>query len=104
MNEKKVPVCYHHLLVPTQWNQPKPEPRTMITCACGQNASCPVCGYGWGTAPCECDEDDILVSSGILPVLIEEAKNAPQEKGSWEEVLDEILEEYSEAWEELAKL
>lgn len=52
-------ICYHHNLVPTAWNQPKPEPAEMIGCECGQNMGCPVCGWGWGTYPCRCSPDVI---------------------------------------------
>ena len=49
-----VEMCSHPLLVPTMWNQPKPEPARMSG-ACEHNMSCPVCGYGWGMAPDFCD-------------------------------------------------
>jgi len=42
------------MLVPTQWNQSKPEPAEMIGCACGMNMSCPICGWGRGASPCKC--------------------------------------------------
>lgn len=47
-------MCSHPELVPTQWNQPKPESAKMTMCGCGRNASCPVCSYGWGAYPCDC--------------------------------------------------
>jgi len=102
----KIPICCHPELIPTQWNQPKPEPCEMITCECGQNAYCPVCGCGWGSVPCGCDreEDEMLTSSRILPKLVEEAVSTPYDEKSWDEVLDNIFEEYSDAWEQLAEL
>jgi hypothetical protein len=42
------PICYHTESMP--WAPPC----EMVTCACGANASCPICGYGWGNVPCEC--------------------------------------------------
>ena len=59
VNEGKIKIlkqiCYHPEIRPMDWNQPKPKPAEMIfTCECGQNASCPVCGWGQGTYPCEC--------------------------------------------------
>jgi len=53
-SEIPAPVCHHPHLYPTQWNQAKPEPCTMNTCQCGKNATCPVCGYGFGQYPCDC--------------------------------------------------
>jgi hypothetical protein len=29
------------------------------TCACGMNAACPICGYGRGASPCNCDRENI---------------------------------------------
>ena len=46
--------CGHPEIYPTQWNQPRPEAAKMIKCACGKNASCPVCGWGRGCHPCDC--------------------------------------------------
>lgn len=48
-------ICYHPNLRPTRWNQPAPEPCNMNTCKCGKNQICPVCGYGFGTIPCDCN-------------------------------------------------
>jgi hypothetical protein len=37
---------------------PLPEPTQMIfLCDCGENAGCPICGYGWGNAPCSCERE-----------------------------------------------
>lgn len=47
-------ICYHPELVPTQWEQERPEPTVMVG-TCEHNMSCPVCGYGWGCAPDPCD-------------------------------------------------
>ena len=55
MEKIKPNICYHPELRPTGWNQPKPEPCEMIlTCDCGANQICPVCGYGFGNYPCPC--------------------------------------------------
>ena len=55
MEKIKSNICYHPELRPTGWNQPKPEPCEMIlTCDCGANQMCPVCGYGFGNYPCPC--------------------------------------------------
>ena len=55
MEKIKPNICYHPELRPTGWNQPKPEPCEMIlTCECGANQMCPVCGYGFGSYPCPC--------------------------------------------------
>lgn len=51
---KKKVSCNHFWLVPTEWNQPKPEVWEGETCECGQNWCCPVCGYGNLVYPCEC--------------------------------------------------
>jgi len=48
--------CSHPELFPTRWNQPRPVPYTGVTCDCGMNFTCPVCGYGHGCYPCECDK------------------------------------------------
>ena len=50
-----LPMCHHPELIPTQWNQPRPQPCRMVAhCECGENHSCPVCGYGAGSYPCAC--------------------------------------------------
>jgi hypothetical protein len=55
MEKIKPRICYHPELTPTAWNQPKPEPCEMIlTCECGANQTCPVCGWGQGAYPCAC--------------------------------------------------
>jgi len=30
-------------------------------CACGANAFCPICGYGHGMMPCDCNRVDLTV-------------------------------------------
>ena len=48
-------MCHHPELVPTAWNQPRPEPVEMVySCECGENYCCPVCGWGVGSYPCLC--------------------------------------------------
>jgi hypothetical protein len=60
MEKIKPEICYHPELRPTDWNQPKPEPCEMIlTCECGANRICPVCGYGHGSYPCPCTTKDM---------------------------------------------
>lgn len=48
-------MCGHPELTPTQWDQSRPEPVEMVGCACGQNQTCPVCGWGQGAYPCDCN-------------------------------------------------
>ena len=60
---KRTITCNHPELFPTQWGQKRPESYTGETCDCGMNFSCPVCGYGFGCYPCECEkkrQSDIL--------------------------------------------
>ena len=55
MEKIKPQICYHPELIPTDWNQPRPEPCEMIlTCDCGANQICPVCGWGHCSYPCPC--------------------------------------------------
>lgn len=55
MEKLKPEICYHPELMPTTWNQPRPEPCEMIlTCECGANQICPVCGWGHCSYPCPC--------------------------------------------------
>ena len=46
--------CYHSNSRPTGWNQTKPAPTEIETCECGENWTCPVCGFGQGAYPCAC--------------------------------------------------
>jgi len=40
------------------WNEPKPEPAEMIyLCDCGENYSCPICGWGWAVWSCSCMQE-----------------------------------------------
>jgi hypothetical protein len=48
-----LPKCYHPELVPTQWEQIRPAPATVIG-GCRHNYSCPVCGFGTGCYPDPC--------------------------------------------------
>lgn len=50
-------MCGHPELFPTMWGQSKPEPaRTIGECPV-HNYSCPVCGFGVGSAPsCDCPD------------------------------------------------
>ncbi len=53
-------MCHHPELAPTQWDQPRPEPcRMTVACKCGENQSCPVCGWGHGSYPCSCTRKSI---------------------------------------------
>lgn len=47
------PIMCNH---PGWWPRDKPKSAEMTGCRCGQNMSCPVCGYGCGSSPCRCDE------------------------------------------------
>ena len=49
-------MCVHPELFPTQWEQKKPEPCHFMQCKCGKNMTCPVCGWGMGCYPCDCDK------------------------------------------------
>ena len=82
------PLCNHPELQPTDFNQEKPEPAEMITCECGKNATCPVCGFGWGNIPCDC-----------RPMAAIELTTT-----SWEKALDWALVEYAPIWERLAEM
>ena len=73
------PICNHPEL--TMLGQLGSEPCEMITCECGQNASCPVCGFGWGGLPCGCS---------IRPEV--------------SLMIDRILDDHADIWEELAKV
>src|ERR1035437_920523 len=74
-NIMKPTICTHPNLVPTQWNQIKPEPCEMIQqCNCGGNEICPVCNFGHGQKPCPCDISDhcsakIAVAATLAQVL-----------------------------------
>jgi hypothetical protein len=35
------------------------------TCRCGANVSCPDCGYGRGSAPCDCSREDAKVKEVV---------------------------------------
>jgi len=75
-------ICSHPELIPNQWEQKRPEPSEMISCGCGANVSCPVCGYGWGTYP-HTDEEC--------------------HKRAFNNRLTESIEKYRDIWQELAK-
>lgn len=48
-------MCGHPELIPTRWEQKRPEACEMIRiCDCGANQSCGVCGWGQGSFPCAC--------------------------------------------------
>jgi hypothetical protein len=55
---KRQVTCDHPELIPTHWNQSKPEAYMGDTCDCGKNFTCPVCGYGFGCYPCDCTPKD----------------------------------------------
>lgn len=61
--------CNHPELRPTQWNQPRPKPTEMIKCACGMNATCPVCGWGRSCYPCECDRRRVVARDSSEPIF-----------------------------------
>lgn len=76
-------MCHH-----PEWRsytEAVPEPAEMVYhCDCGENYSCPVCGWGSGTWPCSCMRE-----------RREETLRA------W---YDDIGQRYAGAWEVLAKL
>jgi hypothetical protein len=37
------------------WIVPFPKPITFESCDCGQNWICPICGFGEGNYPCDCN-------------------------------------------------
>ena len=79
-------MCNHPELIPTHWDQPRPEPTEMVySCECGENYNCPICGWGAGVYPCSCMR----------------ARQAEQELRAW---YGKIGADYAEAWEALAKL
>lgn len=84
-NQVSKPICYHPELVPILWEQKRPGPAKMHCCDCGQNCICPVCGWGWGSSPCDCD--------GV--------RNIPQHEHK--ELLEDGLGKYSLLWSKLAK-
>lgn len=54
---KEFPMCYHPELIPTQWEQSKPEPTKTIGECPVHSYVCPVCGFGVGCFPtCDCLE------------------------------------------------
>lgn len=81
---KREITCNHPELYPTQWNQPKPEPWQGFTCECGQNWICPICGWGMGSWPCDCNRKRI---------------NEKLHK----ELLEKSLVDNADIWSELAK-
>ena len=64
MNDSRIVICNHPNLLPTQWNQDKPEPTEIKTCDCGSNWCCYVCGNGGSMYPCKCfpSEKDVVGS------------------------------------------
>lgn len=50
-------LCNHPEMIPTQWNQSKPEPVEMIG-PCEHNMICPICGWGWGCSPDPCEDKE----------------------------------------------
>ena len=82
--DKKTFICGHPELIPTMWNQLKPEPCEMIG-SCEHNMVCPVCGFGWGCAPDPCNEKNI-------------------DSQTHNELLEESLTSNSAVWTEMAKV
>jgi hypothetical protein len=56
MPKRKI-TCYHTELL--AWVKPIMPPWHGETCDCGQNWCCPVCGFGQGSYPCDCNRDYI---------------------------------------------
>jgi len=81
-------MCNHPELIPTAWNQPKPEPAEMVYhCECGENYSCPVCGWGAAVWPCSCMK----------------ARQVEREDHGLRAYYDDISKRYSKAWRVLGK-
>lgn len=81
-------ICNHPNLRPTAWNQPKPEPAEMVySCECGENYSCPICGWGAGCWPCSCMR----------------AHQAEEKEQGLRAYYDELSKRYAGAWTILAK-
>jgi hypothetical protein len=55
----------------------------VTTCQCGDNRICYNCGYGRGSYPCRCQNSKLSLSS-------------------FDEVMEEVLEDRAEAWGKLA--
>lgn len=87
-------MCNHPELYPAAWGQTKPEPAYMIGCI--HNASCPVCGFGWGVHPHDFNCPDRLTQGNDMAKLNPKADTAPVESApspSQEpDTLDSILE------------
>ena len=67
MNELPERLCHHPELWPTDWNQAKPRPTLMIYhCKCGRNFSCPVCGWGQASYPCDCNREKSKSKQNIV--------------------------------------
>lgn len=41
-------------------------------CACGMNAVCPICGFGRGAAPCNCNQG---MTDDAIKIVVEKYKN-----------------------------
>ena len=52
---KRKITCYHFELL--AWVKPFPAPCTFDTCECGLNWVCPICGFGQGQYPCDCNRN-----------------------------------------------
>lgn len=51
------PMCSHPELIPTQWDQPRPEPARTIGGCPVHDYICPICGFGVSCAPsCDCPD------------------------------------------------
>ena len=64
--------------------KPCTHPKGIIpTCACGQNAICPVCGFGKGAFPCDCSrvEQTVKKYKERFPEAWEKLADNPQVEG-----------------------
>ena len=100
MEKIKPTICYHPELRPTDLNQPRPEPCEMIvTCECGANQMCPVCGCGFGTYPCPCTtkymkENPIQIISDDYNKIISQNDNNKIISQNDDEVIHDVGETF----------
>ncbi len=84
----KLTVTCHHTEWWTSEYMPEcPPPAEATTCDCGQNWTCPVCGFGQGQYPCDCNRERVTY-------YIDSATH--------KELLERGLEEYADIWRALA--
>ncbi len=80
--------------------------KEISTCKCGANTICHNCGDGSGAYPCQCTPEIKYIPMEVeIPNTSNYADSCtikiPKEK-SWDETIEEVLEDRAEAWEKLA--